>query len=611
MSETLNIVQLIEENPLNKLTKPYQNRLLNKIKESFSTEEQKLFIASFYCYLNYKNDEYVIDLDNIWKWLGFSQKIRAKELLENNFKQDIDYKIVFSEKRKNPKGGRPSEKIMLNIKTFKKMCMKANTKKSNDIHEYYIKLEETLHEVIDEESTELRKDLQFKEYLLDKKTVENKKLENQLEKKHRKKYEFTNRVYIVSNPSINDVDRTKNYYKIGKSGNMNNRLGNYCSGAPLDYKVEYSRLLCSKREESAIEGLMLCIFDNYRCINEIESKREWMEGINIDILKSELDILVNFLEERKKFYDSEFRTKDELKYNTLEIENEDMDENLETEKHSGSEYCMSESENEPNNFEDIDSNEETLEPEQEPEPKPDPVDPRDFDRFISECCIVDKENPEHFTPKSDIREAYRMWSNCIRRDVKNDFESYLVKNFNSGATFIGKSRRTIYRGIKVKELTFTPSDKNLDFEQFIVEKCKVNYHNRISYVCFYEHFEKYKKETQPDYKLDKDYKKVIKKYLNNKFLAGRVYISTVEKSLGLHGVYGIGVEENNFGIKVPPRKNKRVGQYSFQTKELLNTFDSVILASDKLKIPFSSLGNYIRFGSVINDKIYKFLDPDS
>ena len=43
--------------------------------------------------------------------------------------------------------------------------MKANTSKSNDIHEYYIKLEETLHEVIDKESSELRKELQFKEYL--------------------------------------------------------------------------------------------------------------------------------------------------------------------------------------------------------------------------------------------------------------------------------------------------------------------------------------------------------------------------------------------------------------------------------------------------------------
>jgi len=33
---------------------------------------------------------------------------------------------------------------MLNIKTFKKYCLKAGTKKADEIHEYYIKLEETL-----------------------------------------------------------------------------------------------------------------------------------------------------------------------------------------------------------------------------------------------------------------------------------------------------------------------------------------------------------------------------------------------------------------------------------------------------------------------------------
>ena len=33
-----------------------------------------------------------MDLDNIWKWLGFSQKIKAKELLEKNFILDKDYK---------------------------------------------------------------------------------------------------------------------------------------------------------------------------------------------------------------------------------------------------------------------------------------------------------------------------------------------------------------------------------------------------------------------------------------------------------------------------------------------------------------------------------------
>ena len=188
MSEILNIVQLIEENPSNKLTKTYQSNLINKIKDNFDTEEQKLFIASFYCYVNYKNDEFIVDLDNIWSWLGYPRKQKAKDLLEKFFKVDIDYKIALTNfgKRKN-EGGHNKEQILMTIKTFKKMCMKANTKKSNDIHEYYIKLEETLHEVIDQESSELRKDLQLKNYLLEKSKIETNKLQTQLEKKRRKK----------------------------------------------------------------------------------------------------------------------------------------------------------------------------------------------------------------------------------------------------------------------------------------------------------------------------------------------------------------------------------------------------------------------------------------
>jgi phage anti-repressor protein len=42
------------------------------------------------------------------------------------------------------KGGHNKETFMLNIKTFKKYCLKAGTKKADEIHEYYIKLEETL-----------------------------------------------------------------------------------------------------------------------------------------------------------------------------------------------------------------------------------------------------------------------------------------------------------------------------------------------------------------------------------------------------------------------------------------------------------------------------------
>ena len=90
---SFNIVDLITNNPITKLTETHNNNLLNKVKNTFNETEQQLFIASFYSYLNYhKTDDYIVDLDNIWKWLGFSQKIKAKELLEKNFILDKDYK---------------------------------------------------------------------------------------------------------------------------------------------------------------------------------------------------------------------------------------------------------------------------------------------------------------------------------------------------------------------------------------------------------------------------------------------------------------------------------------------------------------------------------------
>jgi hypothetical protein len=146
MSE-LNIVDLIENNPIARLTNTYQNKLLSKIKDNFNDTEQQLFISSFYCYLNHNKTDFIIDLDNVWSWLGFSTKQKTKELLEKNFKPDLDYKCLLNlpvKQTNTGRGGHNKEKIMLNIKTFKLLCLKAGTKKAGQIHEYYLKLEETL-----------------------------------------------------------------------------------------------------------------------------------------------------------------------------------------------------------------------------------------------------------------------------------------------------------------------------------------------------------------------------------------------------------------------------------------------------------------------------------
>jgi phage anti-repressor protein len=168
MSKPINIVDLINNNPLAKLSKPYQSKLINKIKHAFTNDEQQLFVASFYCYLQYDSKkDFVIDFDDVWQWLGFSRKDNAKRLLESIFAVNIDYKILLlrTEERKN-EGGHNRESIMLSVKTFKKLCLKAKTDKASQIHDYYIKLEEILHELLDEESSELREQLSSTQTLL-------------------------------------------------------------------------------------------------------------------------------------------------------------------------------------------------------------------------------------------------------------------------------------------------------------------------------------------------------------------------------------------------------------------------------------------------------------
>src|SRR6185436_12496145 len=87
------------------------------------------------------------DFDNVWKWLGYNQKGDCRVVLTTYFNEGFNYRVI-RQAPNNPQGGRPVEKIMLSIRTFKKLCIKAFTKKANQILEYYINLEEINMEYI-------------------------------------------------------------------------------------------------------------------------------------------------------------------------------------------------------------------------------------------------------------------------------------------------------------------------------------------------------------------------------------------------------------------------------------------------------------------------------
>ena len=161
---SIDIVNLIENNPITKFSGNYQSKLVEKVKNNFTNYEQQLFLSSFYCYLKYDStNDFVIELDNVWQWLGFSTKQKAKNLLEKNFVINKDYELLLCQPAKQDiriHGGHNKEIFMLNIETFKKFCLKSETKKADEVHDYFIKLEKIMIEITKEECEELKTQLQ-------------------------------------------------------------------------------------------------------------------------------------------------------------------------------------------------------------------------------------------------------------------------------------------------------------------------------------------------------------------------------------------------------------------------------------------------------------------
>jgi phage anti-repressor protein/uncharacterized protein YjgD (DUF1641 family) len=123
--------------------------MVRELTTQFNTDEQKWFIANLYMYLNYHQiEDYPINLENIWKFIGFASKANSKKTLKNNFILGQDYKIT-EDGRDN--GRFTTETVMLNIDTFKNLCMIAKTEAGKKIRKYHIKLESIYNKLTQED----------------------------------------------------------------------------------------------------------------------------------------------------------------------------------------------------------------------------------------------------------------------------------------------------------------------------------------------------------------------------------------------------------------------------------------------------------------------------
>ncbi|MEH1973819.1 MAG: hypothetical protein V7L02_11605 [Nostoc sp.] len=84
------------------------------------------------------SEQFPVDLDDAWLWLGHAKKNDVLEKLKDNFEEGLD----FSEKSaKASTGGRPRRYIVLSIDCFKHLAMMAGTPQGKIIRKYFLECE--------------------------------------------------------------------------------------------------------------------------------------------------------------------------------------------------------------------------------------------------------------------------------------------------------------------------------------------------------------------------------------------------------------------------------------------------------------------------------------
>ncbi len=300
---------------------------ITKLKEHFTEEEQQLYVANLYTYMNYHpTNEYPINLEDVYKMIGFVHKKNAKRTLENNFIEGEDYKVALlhTEKRKNEKevlllptekqkngenlnvnskaaspygeaaistknlggAGLNKETVMLNVDTFKNLCMLTRTNQGKQIRKYYVKLENVYNEIINDEIQQSKRELEENKRQLEERNKQIEETQRELHLYKQKTYEEiekTGHVYII---------RTDGGYKVGKTKDINNRVKGLQTGNNREIEVVFD---FKTSNSDLLEKNVHYILDRYRC----NSNREFFDcnpeyikriitvvGSTIDTLKS-------------------------------------------------------------------------------------------------------------------------------------------------------------------------------------------------------------------------------------------------------------------------------------------------------------------------------------
>ena len=608
----LNIVDLIEKNPISRLSNAYNNKLLLKIKETFTGFEQQLFVSSFYCYLNYdSNIDFVIDLDNVWKWMGFTLKATAKDLLDKQFKIDTHYKILVRSRpeRDSPEnndkkwGGQNKQTIMLTINCFKSLCMKARTKKADEIHEYYMKLEEVLHQIVEEETDELRLQLEQKENIIAEK-------ENTIIKTKKEKQRAVEQAIIAQFPvnteciyfgTIDNTNETNEHLiKFGHTNDLATRI--------LDHRKKYENFILVQafrvQNKVEIENLIKAYPKIKRQIRSITvGGKAKTEIIAYDTANFTIEKLTKHIKDiiHSKTYSIDNFNRIMKENDELQKENQELKEQLAQYKETMTSRAVQIIELK----EVVDKQKESITlassetqsvfqnvvlPEDELTPK--------FPEFISKMCII---RPDIQEPSTNMEGQFRIW--CKTKPKKETFhalKTYLDTRFKPARISYQGQNVHGYVGVKLKDITYTKKQENSTVETFLFQVCRFSPSGKILNSTLLSEYQKWKRSL--DKPCSENDMKDLKDYLND---CEYTLKATVWTDAGSNeGYYGISLKINEQKPKITSSTGKKVEKRLTSNNERIGLWDTIAKAAVAENISAAKMSRSIKNKTIFNNDYY-------
>ena len=641
-SATLNIVELIEKNPITRLSQQYNNLLLEKLQENFSTFEQQLFVASFYCYLNYdKNTDFVVDLDDVWKWLDFSQKFNAIRILEANFKLDVDYKNItastsdsdeeHSTNQDKPKkhGGHNKQTIKLTIRCFKLLCLKAQTKKAGEIHNYYLSLEDLLHQILDTETSELRTQLEQSAAQLEQKNEVISTLNQAtitLTQEKKRAVEKT----LISQFALNTeciyfgtIDNTNaDNEKLIKFGHTND-----LAARVADHHKKYTNFILAGAFRVAnkvqIENNIKSHPKIKRQIRTIEvAGKNKTEIIAYDNTNFTIARLTKHIQDiiHSTMYNVENFNRLIQRNQELEAENAKLVSDLESKKKAIHELTLANNELKEKTTQQSQALQIVASENESPFTQhillPDNEMTQKFDQFVATCCIV---RPDVEEESVNLEGRFRLWSHT--KPTKETFHA--LKHYMD-VKFKPKRIDRIhgYQGIKLKTVEYKKVVANeaenpaqFSVETFIFQCCKFSDRGKILNSTLLKEYQQWKisvGQTPSETDL-----KNLKTYLNACPNALKATI-WAENQTSNEGYYGVSLSENYYTMTqavIQGQANpvisvqisttgKKVEKRLVNSNQVLKTWDTIAKAAVAEGFSAAKMSRSVKDKTVFNDYYY-------